>query len=64
MTPAQAIVIFAVIPLAVSALLAALVLVPDWFRRAKASTRGGYLDDPTLSDRETVESSARAELGR
>ena len=62
MSLGEAIVIFAVIPLAISGLLAALVLVPDWFRKAKASTRGGFLDDPTLADREAIEPSARAQI--
>jgi hypothetical protein len=60
----QAILVFGVGPLAISGLLALIVLVPDWARRARLSTRGGYLDDPTLADRLANESSTQAQLGR
>ena len=62
MSITNAILVFAVIPAAISGLLAGFILVPDWFRKAKASTRGGYLDDPTLADREALETATRAEL--
>lgn len=48
----NAILWFVVLPLAISGLIALLTLGPSWTSAARKSTRGGYLDDPTLADRE------------
>ena len=63
MSLGQAILLFGVLPLAISGGIALIVLIPDWARRAKASTRGGYLDDPTLADRQSVSGADRAAIG-
>lgn len=59
----QAILVFGVGPLVISGLLSLIVLVPDWAKRARLSTRGGYLDDPTLADRLPSDSATHAQLG-
>jgi hypothetical protein len=48
----SAILWFVVLPLAITGLLALLTMGPSWTSAARKSTRGGYLDDPTLSDRQ------------
>jgi hypothetical protein len=48
----SAILWFVVTPLAIAGLLALLTMGPSWTSAARKSTRGGYLDDPTLSDRQ------------
>ena len=59
-----AIVLFGVVPLLVSAAISLIVLLPDWASRAHASTRGGYLDDPTLADRIALDRDSRAQIGQ
>ena len=48
----NAILWFVVSPLAIYGILALLTMGPSWTSAARKSTRGGYLDDPTLSDRQ------------
>ena len=48
----NAILWFVVLPLAISGIIALLTMGPSWTSAARKSTRGGYLDDPTLSDRQ------------
>ena len=59
-----AIVLFGVVPLLISAAISLIVLVPDWSARARKSTRGGYLDDPTLADRAALSQRSHAEIGQ
>ena len=53
---------FVVLPLTITGMIALLTLGPSWTSAARKSTRGGYLDDPTLADRE-VASSERSQIG-
>lgn len=46
----NAILWFVVLPLAITGIITLLTLGPSWTSTAKKSTRGGYLDDPTLGD--------------
>ena len=48
----NAILWFVVLPLTIYGILALLTMGPSWTSAARKSTRGGYLDDPTLADRE------------
>ena len=48
----NAILWFVVLPLAITGIIALLTMGPSWTSAARKSTRGGYLDDPTLSDRQ------------
>jgi hypothetical protein len=48
----SAILWFVVLPLAITGIIALLTMGPSWTSAARKSTRGGYLDDPTLSDRQ------------
>lgn len=48
----NAILWFVVLPLAITGIITLLTLGPSWTSAARKSTRGGYLDDPTLSDRQ------------
>ena len=48
----NAILWFVALPLAISGIIALLTMGPSWTSAARNSTRGGYLDDPTLSDRQ------------
>jgi hypothetical protein len=57
----NAILWFVVLPLAISGIIALLTLGPSWTSAARKSTRGGYLDDPTLADRE-VSGSERPQI--
>jgi hypothetical protein len=57
----SAILWFVVLPLAITGLLALLTMGPSWTSAARKSTRGGYLDDPTLSDRQ-VSGSERSQI--
>lgn len=59
-----AIVLFLVVPLAISFAISLIVLLPDWARRARRSTRGGYMDDPTLGDRLELDRGQRAAIGQ
>jgi len=58
----SAILWFVVLPLTITAMIALLTLGPSWTSAARKSTRGGYLDDPTLADRE-VAGSERSQIG-
>lgn len=42
------ILIFVVIPLAITLVISALVLAPGWTSAARKSTNDGYLDDPSV----------------
>ena len=48
----NAILWFVVLPLAITGIITLLTLGPSWTSSARKSTRDGYLDDPTLSDRQ------------
>ena len=52
----NAILWFVVLPLTITGIITLLTLGPSWTSAARKSTRGGYLDDPTLSDRQVSES--------
>ena len=58
-----AVLLFVVTPILVSFGIALLVSLPGWVRKAKASTVNGFLDDPTLADRQ-VESPNRSAISR
>jgi hypothetical protein len=58
----NAILWFVVLPAAITGIIALLTLGPSWTSAARKSTRGGYLDDPTLSDRQ-VSGSDRSQIG-
>jgi len=58
----NAILWFVVLPLAISGIIALLTLGPSWTSAARKSTRDGYLDDPTLADRE-VSGNKRNQIG-
>lgn len=58
----NAILWFVVLPLSISAIIALLVLAPGWNSSARKSTQGGFLDDPTLADRQVESKSARGEI--
>jgi hypothetical protein len=58
----NAILWFVVLPLTISGIIALLTLGPGWTSAARKSTRDGYLDDPTLADRE-VSGSERSQIG-
>ena len=48
----NAILWFIVLPLAITGIITLLTLGPSWTSAAKNSTRDGYLDDPTLSEKQ------------
>jgi hypothetical protein len=58
----NAILWFVVLPLAITGIITLLSMGPSWTSAARKSTRDGYLDDPTLSDRE-VSGSDRSQIG-
>jgi hypothetical protein len=58
----SAILWFVVLPLAISGIIALFTLGPSWTSAARKSTRDGYLDDPTLADRE-VSGNDRSQIG-
>ena len=58
-----AVLLFVVTPILTSVAIALLVSLPSWVRKAKASTVNGFLDDPTLADRQTG-SHNRSAIGR
>lgn len=58
----SAILWFVVLPLAITGIIVLLTLGPSWTSAARKSTRGGYLDYPTLADRE-VSGSERSQIG-
>lgn len=47
MSTASAILIFVVLPIAITALISLFVLAPGWTKGAKESASGQFLDDPT-----------------
>jgi hypothetical protein len=57
----NAILWFVVLPLAITGIIALLTLGPSWTSAARKSTRNGYLDDPTLSDRQ-VDGNERSQI--
>ena len=57
----NAILWFVVLPLAITGIITLLTLGPSWTSAARKSTRGGYLDDPTLADRQ-VPGSDRSQI--
>lgn len=48
----SAILWFVILPLTISGIIALLTMGPSWTSAARKSTRDGFLDDPTLSDRQ------------
>jgi hypothetical protein len=58
----NAILWFVVLPLAITGIITLLTLGPSWTSAARKSTRDGYLDDPTLSDRQMSERN-RTQIG-
>lgn len=58
----NAILWFVVLPVAISGIIALLTMGPSWTSAARKSTRNGYLDDPTLSERQ-VSGSDRSQIG-
>ena len=48
----NAILWFVVLPLAITGIITLLTLGPSWTSAAKNSTRDGYLDDPTLGEKQ------------
>ena len=56
----RAILMFVLLPMAISGLIALFVLAPGWTKSARAATTGGFLDDPTV--REVKETSPRAQI--
>ena len=59
---ASAIIYFVLVPLAISGVIALLVLAPGWTKNARNSTRGGFLDDPTLADRQVAQATERTQI--
>lgn len=57
----NAILWFVVLPLVITGIITLLTLGPGWTSEARKSTRDGYLDDPTLSDRQ-VSGSDRSQI--
>lgn len=47
LSTASAILIFVILPIAISGLIALFVLAPGWTKGAKQSASGQFLDDPT-----------------
>jgi hypothetical protein len=58
----NAILWFVVLPLAISGIIALLTMGPSWTSAARKSTRDGYLDDPTLSDRQIETNGDKREI--
>lgn len=58
----NAILWFVVLPVAITGIIALLTMGSSWTSAARKSTRDGYLDDPTLSDRQ-VTGSDRSQIG-
>lgn len=59
----NAILWFVVLPLTIYGIIALLTMGPSWTSAARKSTRGGYLDDPTLADREVSGNNERSQIG-
>ena len=51
-TTVESFLLFVVTPIAWIALTAVLVYAPKWIAKARAASRGGFLDDPTAADSE------------
>jgi len=60
----NAILWFVILPISISAIIALLVLAPGWNSAARKSTQGGFLDDPTLADRQVDAKSAQGEISQ
>ena len=60
MGAAHAIVLFVLVPLAISGLIALFVLAPGWTKSAREATNAGFLDDP--SARQVEEASTRTQI--
>jgi hypothetical protein len=58
----NAILWFVVLPLAITGIIALLTMGPSWTSAARKSTRGGYLDDPTLGDRQVEANAEKREI--
>ena len=58
----NAILWFVILPLSISAIIALLVLAPGWNSSARKSTQGGFLDDPTLADRQVEANSSLGQI--
>ncbi len=58
----NAILWFVLLPASISAIIALLVLAPGWNSSARKSTQGGFLDDPTLADRQVTAETKRGEI--
>jgi hypothetical protein len=57
---AQAILIFVILPIAISGIIALFVLAPGWTKSARAATNDGFLDDPSV--RQVEEVSTRTQI--
>lgn len=62
MSLTQVILWFVVSPIAISGLISLTVMAPGWVRKARASSVNGFLDDPTLADRQITGHHARAQI--
>jgi hypothetical protein len=58
----NAILLFVILPLGIISLITVLTMAPGWASAARKSTKGGFLDDPTLGDRQVESNSAKREL--
>lgn len=58
----SAILWFVVLPLTITGIIALLTLGPSWTSAARNSTKGGFLDDPTLADRQVEANSIKREI--
>lgn len=57
----RAILLFVLLPIAISGLITLVVLAPGWMKSARAATTGGFLDDPTAREDEGKSLRARIE---
>ena len=58
----SAILWFVVLPLTITGIIALLTLGPSWTSAARKSTKGGFLDDPTLADRQVEAGTEKREI--
>ena len=58
----SAILWFVVLPLTITGIIALLTMGPSWTSAARKSTKDGFLDDPTLSDRQVDAKTASREI--
>ena len=56
------ILIFVILPIGITAVIALLTLAPGWASAARNSTKGGFLDDPTLGDRQVEAKAEKREI--